>query len=33
MLAELSFGVIDVLQDQPELLSPMDFGEGREDMG
>ena len=32
LMAELPFGVIDVLQDEPDLLSPLDFGEGREDM-
>jgi hypothetical protein len=32
MMAELPFGVIDVLLEQPELLSPRDFGEGREDL-
>ena len=32
-MAELPFGVVDVLLDQPDLLPPLDFGEGREDMG
>ena len=32
MMAELPFGVLDVLLDQPELLPPIDFGEGREDL-
>ena len=32
LMAELPFGVIDVLLDQPDLLSPTDFGEGREDL-
>ena len=32
LLAELPFGVIDVLLEQPELLSPRDFGDGREDL-
>jgi hypothetical protein len=32
LMAELPFGVIDVLLEQPELLSPRDFGEGREDL-
>ena len=32
LLAELPFGVIDVLLEQPDLLPPLDFGEGREDM-
>jgi hypothetical protein len=33
LMAELSFGVIDVLLEQPDLLPPLDFGEGREDLG
>ena len=32
MMSELTFGVIDVLSEQPELLPPIDFGELREDM-
>lgn len=32
MMSELTFGLIDVLQDQPELLPPPDFGDLREDM-
>jgi hypothetical protein len=32
LMAELPFGVLDVLLEQPELLSPLDFGEGREDL-
>lgn len=32
LMAELPFGMIDVLLEQPDLLSPIDFGEGREDM-
>ncbi len=32
LLAELSFGVIDVLNEAPELLPVIDFGESREDM-
>ncbi len=32
LMAELPFGVIDVLMDDPDLLPPVDFGEGREDM-
>jgi hypothetical protein len=32
LMAELPFGVIDVLQDDPDLLPPLDFGEGREDL-
>jgi hypothetical protein len=32
LMAELPFGVIDVLMEQPELLPPLDFGEGREDL-
>ncbi len=32
MMAELTFGEIDVLLDRPDLLPPVDFGELREDM-
>jgi hypothetical protein len=32
LMAELPFGVIDVMLEQPDLLPPLDFGEGREDM-
>lgn len=32
LMAELPFGVIDVLLEQPDLLSPSDFGEGRQDL-
>jgi len=32
LMAELAFGIVDVLQDQPELLPPVDFGDGLEDM-
>ncbi len=32
MMSELAFGTIDVLQDQPELLPSVDFGDMREDM-
>jgi hypothetical protein len=32
LMAELPFGVIDVLLEQPDLLSPIGFGEGREDL-
>jgi len=32
LMAELPFGVIDVLLEQPDLLPPLDFGEGREDL-
>jgi hypothetical protein len=32
LMAELPFGVIDVLLEQPDLLSTRDFGEGREDL-
>jgi len=32
MMAELTFGEMDVLQDRPDLLPPVDFGELREDM-
>jgi hypothetical protein len=33
LMAELAFGVIDVLLEQPDLLPSLDFGEGREDLG
>ena len=33
LMAELPFGVIDVLLEQPDLLPPLDFGEGRDDLG
>ncbi len=32
MMAELTFGEMDVLLDRPDLLPPADFGELREDM-
>lgn len=32
LMSELTFGLIDVLQDQPELLPPPDFGDLRDDM-
>jgi hypothetical protein len=32
MMAELTFGEMDVLMDRPDLLPPADFGELREDM-
>ena len=32
MMAELSFSMIDVLEDEPERLSTIDFDELREDM-
>ena len=32
LLAELTYGTIDVLDDAPELLPAQDFGELREDM-
>jgi hypothetical protein len=32
LMPELIFGTVDVLQEQPELLPPVDFGELREDM-
>jgi len=32
MMSELTFGTIDVLQDQPELLPSIDFGDRLEDM-
>ena len=32
LLAELTYGTIDVLDDAPELLPALDFGEMREDM-
>ena len=32
LMPELTFGVIDVLQEAPDLLPPVDFGELRQDM-
>lgn len=32
MMAELAYGMLDVLQDAPDLLPSVDFGELREDM-
>lgn len=32
MMAELTFGEVDVLLDLPDLLPPVDFGELRDDM-
>ena len=32
MMSEMTFGEIDVLEDRPDLLPPVDFGELREDM-
>ena len=32
LMAELTFGMVDVLQDSPDLLPPVDFGDLREDM-
>ncbi|SRR4030065_1632982 len=32
MMAELTFGEMDVLLDRPDLLPPADFGELRDDM-
>ncbi len=32
LMAELTYGTIDVLDDAPELLPALDFGELREDM-
>lgn len=32
MMAELNVGVVDVLEEAPDLLPPVDFGELREDM-
>lgn len=32
LMPELTFGVIDVLMDSPELMPPVDFGELRQDM-
>jgi hypothetical protein len=32
LMPELSFGIIDVLLDAPDLMPPLDFGELREDM-
>jgi len=31
-MSELTYGIIDVLEDEPELLPSVDFGELREDM-
>jgi hypothetical protein len=32
LMAELAFGMLDVLQDAPDLLPPVDFGDLRQDM-
>jgi hypothetical protein len=32
LMAELAYGMIDVLQDEPELLPSVDFGDLREDL-
>jgi len=32
LMSELTYGIIDVLEDEPELLPSVDFGELREDM-
>jgi len=32
MMPELTFGIVDVLEEMPELLPSMDYGELREDM-
>jgi len=32
MMAELTYGTIDVLQDDPDLLPSVDFGDLRQDM-
>jgi hypothetical protein len=32
LMAELPFGIMDVLLDHPDLLPSVDFGEGREDL-
>lgn len=32
LMPELTFGIIDVLQESPDLLPPVDFGELRQDM-
>lgn len=32
MMAELAYGMIDVLQDEPELMPSVDFGDLREDL-
>lgn len=32
LMSELTYGIIDVLEDEPELLPSPDFGELREDM-
>ena len=32
LMAELTFGIIDVLLDAPDIMPPLDFGELRDDM-
>ena len=32
MMPELTYGIVDVLEDSPELMPSIDFGELREDM-
>ncbi len=32
LMPELAHGIVDVLQDDPDLLPPVDFGDLREDM-
>ena len=32
LMSELTFGILDVLEECPELLPPIDFGELRQDM-
>ncbi len=32
MMSELTFGEMDVLQERPDLMPPVDFGELRDDM-
>ncbi len=32
MMSELPFGTVDVLEEAPDLMPPIDFGELREDM-
>lgn len=32
MMSELSYGMVDVLQDEPERLSPSDFGDRARDL-
>jgi hypothetical protein len=32
MMPELTYGIVDVLEDDPDLMPSVDFGELREDM-